>query len=443
MTPLPRNRNLSALMRRNLSPVIFRRLQEIGELAEAFQVSAFLVGGMVRDLLLGFPNQDMDLAVEGDGMTFARHLADHYRGGLKIFDRFATAYVVLPDRTKLDVSNTRGEQPPHPHPTSPGGWPAPSQGWCSIEQDLLRRDFTINALAIRLNAGRFGTLLDPSGGLRDIRTRTLRAVYESSFVDDPTRVFRVLRFEQRFGFRSDPTTLTLLKDAIARGLVDQLPGHRVRKEVILLLAEQDPARTIRRMEAFDLLHPIHPKLMLTAPVRTLLGRLGDALDWWRGHFPARAVEHALVYFMALLDELGSTATDTVLRRFDLPGRQADKVRIAQRRLGHILRRLSNEHRLKPSGVYRLFEGLPGEALVLLIAKARSKHVRGQVSAFLTRYQQTHLVITGKHLAAMGLREGPAYKQLLDRVLNAKLNGAVTTENEELALARRFIKKMAG
>jgi tRNA nucleotidyltransferase (CCA-adding enzyme) len=422
---------------------MFRLLQEIGSLAEAFHVSAFLVGGMVRDFLLGLPNQDMDIVVEGDGMAFARHLADHYRGGLKIFDRFATAYVVLPDRTNLDVSNTRAEQPPHSHTTSPGGWPIPSQGFCSIEQDLMRRDFTVNALAIHLNAGRFGTLLDPSGGLQDLRTHTIRAVYESIFEDDPTRVFRALRFAQRFGFRIEARTLSLLKDVVANGLANQLPGHRVRKEVMLLLAEQDPARAIRRMAAFDLLHAIHPELKLTPRNKPTLDRLPKALKWWHDRFPNRLLDRPLVYFTALMDELTVSETDTVLTRLVVGKRQADKVQIVKSRVGHVLQRLSDNPDLKPSGIYRLFEGLPDEALVLLVAKARTKHVRGQVSAYVTRYQQTHPAISGKHLAAMGLREGPTYKKVLDKVMNAKLNGTVTTESEEQALAQRFIKKMAG
>lgn len=430
-------------MRRNLASPLFKRLREIGELADAFHVSAFLVGGMVRDLLLGLPNQDMDIAVEGDGMAFARHLADHYRGGLKIFDRFATAYVVLPDRTNLDVSNTRAAQPPHSHTTSTGGWPIPSQGFCSIERDLLRRDFTVNAMAVHLNAGRFGTLLDPSGGLQDLRTHTIRVVYESSFENDPTRVFRALRFAQRFGFRIEARTLSLLKNAVAAGLADQLPGHRVRKEVMLLLAEQDPARAIRRMADFDLLHAIHPKLKLTPRIETILNELPGALGWWAKRVPNRSIDRPLVYFIALADELNPRATETVLTRLVVGKRQADKVRIVKRRSRHILRRLSDTPDLKPSGIYRLFEDLPDEALVLLVAKARTKHVRREVFAYVTRYQQTHPAISGKHLAAMGLREGPTYKKVLDKVMNAKLNGTVTTESEEQALAQRFIKKMTG
>jgi tRNA nucleotidyltransferase (CCA-adding enzyme) len=255
-------------------------------------------------------------------------------------------------------------------------------------------------------------------------------------------VFRALRFERRFGFHMDPRTLSLLKNATTRGLVDHLPGHRVRKEVMLLLAERHPARTIRRMASLALLSPIHPKLILTSQTETLLARLAGALAWWGRRFPDRSVDQALVSLMALLEGLDSSAGDAVLDRFDLPGRQADKIRTVKKRMPLVIRRLSGQAALKPSATYRLLDGLPDEGLALLAAKAPAREVRHRIATYLRIYQRTTLAISGKDLALMGLREGPAYKTVLDTVMNAKLNGTVTTENEELALARRFIKKMA-
>src|SRR6266849_10783832 len=164
------HRNLRALMRRRLPAKIFKRLQEIGRLADAMSMSAYLVGGLVRDLLLGRQNLDMDITVEGDGMIFARHLADRYGAGLKVFDRFATALLVFPDGFKLDVATARRES--YARPTA-----LPTVTPSSIKDDLYRRDFTINTLAIRLNASHFGALLDLYGCRHDLEQKIIRVLH--------------------------------------------------------------------------------------------------------------------------------------------------------------------------------------------------------------------------------------------------------------------------
>ncbi len=435
-------RNLRNLMRDRLPAKVFKRLQAAGRLAEQSGVSAFVVGGLVRDLLLGHATIDVDIVVEGDGMAFGKRLADRHGAALKIFERFATAYVVFPDRMKFDVANTRAGQPPRSSANATGGWSVPAGGFCPIEQDLLRRDFTINALAIHLNAGRFGTLLDPVGGLRDLRTHTIRAAYDCSFSDDPARAYRAVRFERRFGFSIERRTLGLLTEAVAKGLVHALPGHRVKNELLPLLAEPDPARTIARLSALNLLGPIHPDLALTPPRRTFLACLATALDWWKRRFPARAPDRPLVYFIALTGGLRAPAMKALLHRLGLPEKQAEKVRTVTRRLGPILRRLGRSRPLTPSLAYRLLSGLPDEGLILLAAKAASARVKRLVSAHLTTYQPTRLAISGRSLAALGLRPGPLFKTVLDTVLDAKLDGKITTAREERALAQQLVKKVA-
>ncbi len=434
--------NLLTLMRDRLPAKVFKRLEDAGRLAGQFGVSAYVVGGLVRDLLLGHTTIDTDIAVEGDGMAFAGRLADRHKAALKIFARFATAYVVFPDRMKFDIANTRAGQPARPRAADEGAWISPAEGSCPIEQDLMRRDFTINALAVHLNAGRFGQLLDPSGGLRDLRAHTIRAVYDLGFADDPTRVYRAIRFERRFGFKIERSTLRLLKEATANGLVHKLPGHRLKNELLLLLAEKNPARTIGRLSELGLLPPIHPALRLTPHIKTLLAGLANALVWWERRFPDRPIDHPLVSFMALAEGLGAPYVNALMKRLVLPEGQAEKVRTVTRRLKPILRRLDRNRPLTPSQAYRLLLGLPDEGLILLVAKARSASVKRLVSAYLTAYHPTRLAINGKTLASMGVHAGPIYKAILDTVLDAKLDGKVTTGREERELAQRLAKKVA-
>lgn len=435
-------RNLRDLMHECLPAKVFNRLDDAGRLAQQSGVSAFVVGGLVRDLLLGHTTIDVDIAVEGDGMAFAKSLADRHGAGLKIFERFATAYVVFPDRMKFDIANTRAEQPARLGAGAAGGWSLPAGESCPIEQDLMGRDFTINAFAVHLNAGRFGTLLDPSGGLRDLRARTIRAVSDSSFVDDPARLFRAVRFERRFGFKIERRTLRLIKEATAKELARALPGHRMKNELMLLLAEPDPAGTIRRLAELDLLRPIHPALQVTAQLKALAAGLAKALDWWERRLPDRPLDRPLVYFMTLTERLSAPAVNALMKRLVLPEGQADKVRTVTRRLEPILHRVCRDRPLTPSRTYRLLIGLPDEGLVLLIAHAASSRVKRLVSTYLTTYQSTRLAISGKHLASMGLKSGPVYKAVLDTVLDAKLDGKINTEREEWELAQRLVRKVA-
>ena len=426
------HRNLRTLVSRRLPSKIFNRLREIGALADAMDAPAYLVGGLVRDLLLGHTNLDVDIAVEGDGMTFARRLADRYGAGLKIFEKFATALVVFPDGFKLDVATTRCES--YAHPTA-----LPTVKPSSIKDDLYRRDFTINALAIRLNVNRFGELVDLYGGLRDLEHKVIRVLHARSFVDDPTRVFRAIRFEQRFGFRIEKHTLTLLKEAAASDLVHRLSGPRLRNEVMRLLSEQAPIRTIRRMAEFDLLRFLHTGLAWTARLAGLLSDLGKSLAWWTKQYPRRSLDRALVYFIGLMDELSASATGAVVKRLAMPGKETRKVQLVKKHLEPALRFLVRHRSPRPSETYRALADLPDEGLVLLVAKARSKDIVRLVSAHVTTQQQVRPSLNGVDLKAMGLKPGPIYKKILDRLLEARLNGEVKTKADERELAKKLAK----
>jgi tRNA nucleotidyltransferase (CCA-adding enzyme) len=418
-------------MRRRLPAKIFHRLQEIGQLADATGVSAYLVGGLVRDLLLGHTNLDVDIAVEGDGMAFARRLADRYGAGLKIFEKFATALVVFPDDFKLDVATARRES--YAHPTA-----LPTVRPSSIKDDLYRRDFTINALAIRLNESPFGELVDFYGGQRDLDHKVICVLHARSFVDDPTRVFRAIRFEQRFGFRIETHTLTLLKEAAASDLVRRLSGPRLRNEVMRLLSEQAPDRAIRRMAEFDLLRFLHTGLAWTTHLVGLLLDLGKSLAWWTKRFPRRPLDRPLVYFIGLMDELGASATDAVVNRLALPGEQANKIGLAKKHVAPALRFLVRHRSPRPSEAYRVLAGLPDEGLVLLVAKARSKDIVRLVLTYVTTHQHVKPSLNGADLKALGIKPGPVYKKILDRLLEARLNGEAKTKADE----RELVKKLA-
>jgi len=413
-------------------------LRELGALADERGESLYVVGGVVRDLLLGHVTLDLDLTVEGDGIAFARLVANRYRAGLAVFDRFATARLVFPDGLKMDIATTRRESY-----ALPGVLPTVQPA--SIEEDLYRRDFTINAIAWQLNPGQFGRLLDAYGGQRDLRARTIRVLHAGSFQDDPTRIFRAIRFEQRLRFRLERTTLRLLAEAASTNLIQQLSGPRLQNEILLLLAEQDPVRAIARLAQLKLLRFLHRRLCYTTRVKRVVAAVPKALAWWARRFPDTEIDKPIVYLMALWSESSPAVVATMIRRLALSREQAGKVTVGRRVVGRVLKRLADTGIVRPSQVYRLLADLPDEALVLVLATQMSCQqaaVLSRLKRYLVDYMKNRTIkaaLTGRDLQAMGLQPGPQYGTILGKLLDARIDGTITTEAEE----RAFVQKRLG
>jgi tRNA nucleotidyltransferase (CCA-adding enzyme) len=412
-------------------------LKQICRLADERDLAVYLVGGVVRDFLLKRENWDLDLTVEGDGVAFARLVADRHRAGLAVFERFATARLTFPDGLKMDIATTRRESYAQPA-VLPTVQPA------SIEEDLYRRDFTINAMAVQLNLEQFGRLLDPYGGQRDLRARTIRVLHAGSFQDDPTRIFRAIRFEQRFGFRLDPTTVRLLTEAASTNLIQRLSGPRLQNEILLLLAEHDPGRAIARLEQLKLLRFLHHRLRYTNKVKRTVTAVPKALAWWARRFPDSAIDRPIVYLMALSSEASQAVVTTMIRRLVFSREQAQRVSAGGRLVDRALKALTNKGTIRPSQIYRLLEGFSEETLVLLLAKQVSRKQKVGLSLLkrhLVAYMNNKVVstaLTGRDLQAMGLTPGPQYKTILGKLLDARIDGMVTTEAEERAFVRKWL-----
>jgi tRNA nucleotidyltransferase (CCA-adding enzyme) len=440
------HRQVQQLLRTHLPSHLYAVLERVGQLAEARGESAYLVGGCVRDLLLGSRNLDVDVVVEGDGLAFARALAAQEGASVTTHARFGTAVLRFPVGFKLDVATARSEY--YEYPTA-----LPTVEQSSIKKDLYRRDFTINTLAIRLNARRFGELIDFYGGQRDLKDKTLRVLHSLSFVEDPTRVFRAIRFEVRFGFHVGKETLTLIKGAVKMALFQRLSGARLREELRLLLAEPEARKAVARLAELELLRFIQAEVSWSPKLDRLLKSVDDVLAWYRVaslHWPVgtkqpespeerpgEAVAPWLVRLMALLDAGSGTAVDEALQRLRLSGRQAEIV-LAARAARHALPRLARQPLPPPAETYRLLAGRRLEVLLFLMAKTTSAAAQQQIAAYLETYRYMQPRLSGHDLQAMGLTPGPQFRTLLSRLLEACLNGEVTTEAEERALVQRLV-----
>ncbi len=424
-------RNVKGLLQSRLPHRLMALLEDAGQLADRRETPIFVVGGCVRDLLLGIENFDVDLVVEGDGIAFARALGEMWHARVKVHERFGTAVLLLADGFKLDVATARTEY--YEYPTA-----LPTVEHSSIKKDLYRRDFTINALAVRLNGKGFGDVLDYYGGQRDLNAKVIRVLHGLSFVEDPTRVFRAIRFETRFRFHLGKDTTALIAGAVKMNLFQRLSGHRLLEELKLLLAEREPKQAIMRSAELNLLKFIHPKLRWSDRLDILFAALEEAVDWYRLLYLDRKMDVWLVYMMGLLDVLPEPAVSNTLKRFPFSESESTRLKMARAGCRSVIRRLSSKRPIKPADVYHLLSGRSDEMLLMLMAKSKGETIKRQVSAFLTTYQHVKSILTGRDLKAMGLKPGPQFKQILDRLLDAQLNGAVKTEAEE----RQFVQQVA-
>lgn len=291
-----RKKNMSALLKERLPRKIISVLKDLGHVADMLGYNAYLVGGLVRDVFLKHENLDVDIVIEGDGIEFAHEFAEHYGARVRSHRKFGTAVLIFPDGFKVDVATARME-----YYESPGA--PPNVETSSLKLDLYRRDFTINTLAIKLNKRLYGTLIDYFGGQRDIKEKVLRVLHNLSFVEDPTRVLRAIRFEQRFGFKIGKLTLALIKNAVKINCFKELSGRRLFLELKLILREPDPIKAIERMDELDLLQFVFPEVQLTKGVKDLLEEVRKVIVWYNLLYLEESFEPWKVYWHGLTSPL--------------------------------------------------------------------------------------------------------------------------------------------
>jgi tRNA nucleotidyltransferase (CCA-adding enzyme) len=426
------SRNVKHLIEERVPPDVRDALRAVGDVADEAGFPVYLVGGIVRDLIMKVVNLDVDIVVEGDGITFAGMLVKRLGGRMKSHQKFGTAVVVLPGGLKLDIATARLE-----YYESPAALPTVELS--SIKKDLYRRDFTINTLAVRLNRKHFGELIDFFGGLRDIKEKTVRILHNLSFVEDPTRVFRAIRFEQRFDFQISKHTQNLIQTAGNMKLFNKLSGERIYAELVLMFSEADPLKVLRRMQEFDLLKFIHPNLKFGGELEKLFINIGETLTWFRLLYLDLRAERWFVYFLGLLDRLKDAAARETMERLAVPQRVQGRVMAARKHYRDVLYEFYRGAQIQPSRVYDLLAPLDIEQILLMMAKARKESARRHISLYLTRLREVRVSLTGDDLKTLGIPPGPQYKKILADLMDAKLDGVVKTPEDEID----FVKNLAG
>jgi tRNA nucleotidyltransferase (CCA-adding enzyme) len=356
---------------------------------------------------------------------------------VKSHHKFGTAVIVFPDGFKIDVASTRLE-----FYSSPGALPTVERS--SLKMDLYRRDFTINTLAIRLNKQDFGVLVDYFSAQRDLNEKVIRVLHNLSFVEDPTRVFRALRFEQRLDFRIAKHTENLIINAVKMNFLSKLGGKRLLTELVIILKEKDPLRAIERMASLGLLQFIHPDLKLTPETRHLLGETVKIIAWFELLYLERPYEKWVIYFLYLCDPLSTVQFMETCTRLSLSEQYRKKLFELRNRIDSILdslqRRIVRGPKMKRSEIYFLLNDLPVEILLFLMVKAKVEGVKKFISLYFTQLQGVRTAITGEDLKELGVVPGPAFKKILDRVFRAKLDDETLSRDDELKIARKEVVK---
>ena len=424
-----RKKNIVSMMRERLPKKILTILTQAGQVAEELGFHAYVVGGFVRDLFIKQENLDVDLVIEGDGITFAKAFATRHGARARVFQKFKTAVLIFPDGFKVDVATARTE-----YYDAPGALPVVE--YSSIKMDLYRRDFTINTLAVKLNPGDFGTLLDFFGAHRDLKERRISVLHNLSFVEDPTRVFRAIRFEQRFRFRISKLTINLIQNAVKNNFFDRLSGVRLFHELELILHEENPIPAIARLAEMDLLKPIHPRLWFDEGTRAMLERVQAVLSWFDLSYLEETFERWLVYFLGLVEPLTPEELKELLKRFKPPPKVTAAILNGKEAADQALIQLFRLGEPNRSEIYHLLSPIGTEYLLYMMAKSRQEPSKRAISLYFTHLKHLKPELRGRDLVSMGFQPGPQIKEILNMLHEARLNEVVQSKREEWDLIKR-------
>jgi len=428
-----RKKMITKLMEERLPPRVQSILREFGRVGDELNCPVYAVGGFVRDLLLRNHNLDVDIVVEGDGIRFAEYFAKEHPCKIRINRRFGTAALRLAGNLKVDIATARLE-----YYDSPAALPTVELS--SVKRDLYRRDFTINTLAIKLNMEQFGELIDFFGAQRDIKEKVLRVLHNLSFVEDPTRVFRAIRFEQRFDFQLGRQTQNLIKNAVEMRFLDRLSGRRIFTELVLILNEEDPIPILRRMRDLDLLKSIHIRIPWEKETENLLETIKNVISWYDLLFLEGECERWQVYFYGLMDSLAEGEVLDICQRLSLSEKNRKKIisgrREAEETLREMARRLDSKRRIRRSEMYQFLEPLSTEVKLFMMAKTTKKGTKQWISLFFTTLRGLKPLLKGRDLIRLGVQPGPIMKEILTDLLRARLDRRVKTREDEVNYVKR-------
>jgi len=412
--------NVARQLEQYLPQPLLELVKDITKQAAKLEQRVYLVGGIVRDLLLGYPNFDLDLVTEGDAIDLAEHLMETSNAKLLAHHRFGTAKLRYRDFT-LDLATARKETY-----ARPGALPTVTPG--TLSDDLIRRDLSINAMAISLATNDYGELIDPYHGRTDLEHRLIRILHSRSFTDDATRILRGVCYEQRYGFQLEPETARLLERDIP--MLDTVSGDRVRHELEHIFEEDRPELVIKRLGDLGVLHRINPSLE------------GDG--WIAGKFDqARRLKQPAqlpsLYFCLLVYSFSAEDIERFLVRLNIPAKLSRGMRDTLRLKARLP--LLGKPSLKRSEIYHLLAEYQPLAVQVNAIATESPSAREALQLFLTKLRYVRTSLDGEELKKLGISPGPQMGKILEALHKARLDGEVRTRTDERKLALSLSGKL--
>jgi tRNA nucleotidyltransferase (CCA-adding enzyme) len=410
--------NLSSQIKEQLPAKLVKLMQAAGEIAAKQGQKLYLVGGAVRDLLLGQANFDLDLVVEGDAINLAQQLTRLKPGKITTHPQFGTAKLQW-GKWSVDLATARSETY-----AKPGALPSVEPS--SIDSDLFRRDFTINAMAIYLTPDHYGELIDLHGGRDDLEHGLIRILHKKSFADDATRIWRGLRYEQRLDFQLEKHTLKLLKQNIP--MLDTISGDRIRYELECIFKEKSPEKILRQAGELGVLAKLHPSLKGDG---WLAGRFKQARQLSSPDLPTVGLYLALLAYPLTNEE-----NKQLISRLRLTKSEAQTLRDTNSlkdKLGSLA-----DPELAPSRIYSLLHSYSAPAIIANESASDSLTTRRHLQLFLDKLRYVKPILTGNDLLKMGIAPGPYLKEVLQLLHEARLDGKVATRKDEEDLVKGWL-----
>ncbi len=403
-------------------------LEKIGAHGASLDVRTFAVGGIVRDLILERELSDIDITIEGNGITFTRRFVNENGGAYYCFPRFGTATMITPEQVHVDVTTARVEGYP-----VPGALPVVTNS--DLRSDLRRRDFTINAMAMSLNAEDFGRLYDPFEGMFDLQNGIIRFLHEKSFIDDPTRVLRCVRFATRFSFDIDSKTLQYLRHAVNDNALNTVSGERIFQELEKGSMEDEPELFFRLLDRFEILKHIDRDLVLSDDIVKVIENVQAFRSPFRNEFPKHRWKSWLVYLLALTAHLPEHARDRISGKLRMPGIYA-----------RTARKLENLSLLSETTWARMTDGQAALVMRSLIPEAlwflQSKLNKKVILDYIQTHRDNQIILNGGDLLDLGVELGPDLGYLLDLLYMKRIDDGVSTREQEIDIIEKYLREKA-
>jgi len=426
--------NLLPLLEKELSVETKAMLARVGELGDREKIKVYLVGGIIRDLLIRYPpEKDLDFVVIGDAVSFAFKLQKLLGGTVRHFERFKTASLLIENETRLDLATARKE-----YYLAPASLPRVESS--GLKDDLFRRDFTINAMACSLAGDNYGRLYDFYNGRQDLQQKQIRVLNEQSFTDDPLRLLRAVRFEQRYNFTIEMNTMELVQKAVKENMLEKVGRQRLNHELRLVYRELSPVKVLKRFEQLQMLERLYPGVAADKTTWQLLSKIEDILNWFSGLKWNKAPDKELVYLGGLLYRLESGERSAIIKKLYL---SREKSAILQKAFGEIAvaQKRLNWQELNASQIVSFLNHLPAETLLLAYAVTDEKPIKEHLEKYIAELRVIRPQLDGSDLKEMGVNPGPLYRKVIERLKQAVLDGEVKGLTEEKAYVEKYLENI--